>query len=91
MLPRVGYREGLTHIQLWLISYLVTQIEFDVWDVIVSEMEDTIAEGFKGHHQLPFAHWICFILMRAIDKMAPESARRCTRHPQSFQLVICAS
>ena len=56
LLPRVGYREGLTRVQLWLISYLVTQTEFDVWDVIVSKMEDTIAEGFKGHRQLSFAH-----------------------------------
>jgi hypothetical protein len=21
-------------------------------------MEDTLAEGFKGHRQLPYAHWI---------------------------------
>jgi hypothetical protein len=25
-------------------------------------MEDTLAEGFKGHRQLPYAHWICFII-----------------------------
>jgi hypothetical protein len=44
----MGYHEGLAHIQLWLVSHLVSQIEFDIWDVILSEMEDTIAEGFKG-------------------------------------------
>jgi hypothetical protein len=25
-------------------------------------MEDTLAGGFKGHRQLPYAHWICFII-----------------------------
>jgi hypothetical protein len=25
-------------------------------------MEDTLVEGFKGHRQLPYAHWICFII-----------------------------
>jgi hypothetical protein len=48
LLSRMGYHEGLAHIQLWLVSHLVSQIEFDIWDVILSEMEDTIAEGFKG-------------------------------------------
>jgi hypothetical protein len=43
LLPRIRYREGLTRVQLWLVSYLISQTEFDVWDMIVSEMEDTIA------------------------------------------------
>jgi hypothetical protein len=30
-------------------------------------MEDTLAEGFKGHWQLPYAHWICFIIRSACD------------------------
>ena len=29
-------------------------------------MEDTIAEGFKGHHQLPYAHWITFLICKAV-------------------------
>jgi len=53
--------------------------------MIVSEMEDTIAEGFKGHRQLLFAHWICFILMRAIDRMAPESALAMRNSPTTFR------
>ena len=84
LLPMIGYREGLTRIQLWLVSYLITQTEFDIWDVIVSEMEDTIAEGFKGRRQLLFAHWICFILMRAIDRMAPESTLAMRNSPIAF-------
>ena len=56
LLPRKGYREGLTRIQLWLINSLMQQIVFDIWDLLLSEMEDTIVEGFKGHRQLPYAH-----------------------------------
>ena len=45
LLPRMGYHEGLTRIQLWLLNYLMQQIVFDIWDLLLSEMEDTIAEG----------------------------------------------
>jgi hypothetical protein len=31
------------------------------------EMEDTLVEGFKGHRQLPYAHWICFLIRCACD------------------------
>ena len=47
LFPRLGYREGLTRLQLWLLNALMQQIVFDFWDLL-SEMEDTIAEGFKG-------------------------------------------
>lgn len=30
LLPREGFREGLTHIQLWLVSHLVSQTAFDI-------------------------------------------------------------
>ena len=56
LLLRMGYRKGLTRIQLWLVHYLVSQTVFDIWDVMLSEMEDTLAEIFRGHHQLPYAH-----------------------------------
>jgi len=35
-------------------------------------MEDTIAEGFKGHRQLPYAHWVTFLIHRAISVKSPE-------------------
>ena len=66
LLLRMGYREGLTHIQLWLLNTLMQQIVFDVWDVILSEMEDTLAKGFRGHRQLSYAHWITFLIHRAV-------------------------
>ena len=35
-------------------------------------MEDTIAEGFRGHRQLPYAHWITFLIHRAILVRPPK-------------------
>ena len=72
LLPRMGYREGLTCIQLWLLNALMQQTVFDVWDLLLFEMEDTIAEGFKGHRQLPYAHWITFIILKAVTVRSPE-------------------
>ena len=49
LLPRPGSHEGFTCIQQWLVAHLVSQREFDIWDLIVLEIEDTIVEGFRGH------------------------------------------
>ena len=38
-----------------------------------SEMEDTLAEGFRGHHQLPYAHWITFLLRKAVTQKSPKT------------------
>jgi len=72
LLPRMGYREGLTRIQLWLINSLMQQTIFDIWDLLLSEMEVTIAEGFRGHMQLPYAHWITWLIHRAVTVRPPE-------------------
>jgi hypothetical protein len=53
--------------QLWVVHHLISQTPFDIWDLMLCEMEDTLAEGFKGHRQLPYAHWICFIIRFAYD------------------------
>ena len=45
---------------------------FDIWDLLLSEMEDTIAEGFRGHRQLSYAHWITFLIHRAVTVRPPE-------------------
>ena len=72
LLPRMGYREGLTRIQLWLLNSLMQQTVFDIWDLILSEMEDTLAEGFRDHRQLPYAHRITFLIHRAVTVRPPE-------------------
>ena len=46
---------------------------FDIWDLILSEMEDTLAEGFRGHRQLPYAHWITFLLQKVVPHKSPET------------------
>ena len=66
LLLRMGYHEGLTRIQLWLLNSLMQQTVFDIWDLLLSEMEDTIAEGFRGHRQLPYAHWITFLIHKIV-------------------------
>jgi hypothetical protein len=53
--------------QLWVVHHLVSQTPFDLWDLMLCEMEDTLTEGFKGHRQLPYAHWICFIIRSACE------------------------
>jgi hypothetical protein len=50
LLSRLGYSEGLTRMQLCVVHHLVSQTLFDIWDLMLCEMEDTLAEGFKGHH-----------------------------------------
>ena len=72
LLPRIGYRKGLTCIHLWLLNSLMQQTVFDIWDLILSEMEDTLAEGFRGHRQLPYARWITFLIHRAVIVRPPE-------------------
>ena len=67
LLLRSGYREGLTRIQLWLVHHLISQTMFDIWNVMLSEMEDTLAEGFRDHRQLPYAHWITFLILQAVS------------------------
>ena len=72
LLPRLGYREGLTRLQLWLLNALMQQTMFNIWDLLLSEMENTIAEGFKGRRQLPYAHWITFLMLKAVSVRTPE-------------------
>ena len=65
LLPRTGYRDGFTRIQQWLVAHLISQTLFDLWDLIVSEIEDTISESLRGRRQLPYAHWITLLILRA--------------------------
>ena len=62
----------MTRLQLWLLNALMQQTVFDIWDLLLSEMEDTIAKGFKGRRQLPYAHWITFLILKAVQVRTPE-------------------
>ena len=84
VLPRGGYHEGLTWIQLWLVHHLISQMPFDIWDLLVLEMEDTLAEGFKGNHQLPYVHWICFLILKACSHIPPQVVYELTSTTTKF-------
>ena len=84
LLSRMGYHEGMTRIQLWLLNSLIQQIVFDIWDVILSEMEDTLVEGFRGHHQLPYAHWITFLIHKIVVVKSLETLAEYTGATTEF-------
>jgi hypothetical protein len=67
LLPRMGYREAATHIQLWLLGTLVSHSEFDVVDFLICEIEDTVLDGLRAHRQLPYAHYLCHIFAQLIQ------------------------
>jgi len=76
LFPRTGYRDGFTRIQQWLVAHLISQTPFDLWDLIVSEIEDTISESFRGWRQLPYAHWITLLILRARPVPLPAHLQR---------------
>jgi hypothetical protein len=66
LLPRMGYREATTHIQLWLLGALVSHLEFDMVDFLICEIEDTVLDGLRARRQLPYAHYLCHIFAQLI-------------------------
>jgi len=64
LFPRTGYKDGFTRIQQWLVAHHISKTPFDLWDLIVSEIE-AILESFRGRCQLPYAHWITMLILRA--------------------------
>jgi hypothetical protein len=66
LLPRMGYREATTHIQLWLLGALISHSEFDVVDFLICEIEDTVLDGIRARRQLPYAHYLCHIFAQLI-------------------------
>jgi hypothetical protein len=67
LLPRMGYREAATHIQLWLLGALVSHSEFDVVDFLICEIKDTVLDGLHARRQLPYAHYLCHIFAQLIQ------------------------
>jgi len=76
LLPQTGYRDGFTRIQQWLVAHLISPTQFDLWDLIVSEIEDTISESFRGQRQLPYAHWITLLILCARPLPLPAHLQR---------------
>jgi hypothetical protein len=67
LLPRMGYREATTHIQLWLLGALISHSEFDVVDFLICEIEDMVLDGLCARRQLPYAHYLCYIFAQLIQ------------------------
>ena len=58
LLFRIGYNEGITALQQWLLLYIMTGRDFDLVDFFICELEDVIMDGMTVHRRHPFAHCI---------------------------------
>lgn len=70
LLSRTGYKEALTHLQLWLLVALVTHLVFDVVDFLIFEIEDVVFDGLRARHQLPYARILCHIFAQLIHPLS---------------------
>ena len=59
-----------------MVAHLIAQQPFDLWDLVVSEIEDTIAESFRGRRQLLYAYWITLLILRARLEPLPAHLQR---------------
>jgi len=62
LLYRLGYNEGITALQHWLLIHILIGRQFDIVDLFICELEEVIFDGMTAHRQQPFAHWISWIL-----------------------------
>jgi hypothetical protein len=56
VLYRMGKAESLTGVQQWLLMYVMTKRPFDIVDIMLAEIEDTIMDGMGMTRQQPFTH-----------------------------------
>ena len=47
-------------------------------------MEDTLAEGFRCHRQLPYAHWITFLIRKAVTQKSLKTMAEYTGATTEF-------
>ena len=47
-------------------------------------MEDTLAEGFRGHRQPPYAHWITFLIRKVVTQKSPKTTAEYTGATTEF-------
>jgi len=62
LLFRIGYSEGITALQQWLLIYILEGMQFDIVDFFICEIEDVIMEGLTSSRRQPYDHWISWIL-----------------------------
>jgi hypothetical protein len=52
--------------QQWLLSYLVRGMPFNIWDLMLCEIEDAIYESFQAKRHMHYAHWIYFLIFMGV-------------------------
>jgi hypothetical protein len=53
----------------------VRGILFDIWDLMLCEIEDAIYESFKAKRHMHYAHWIYFLIYMGVEPMPPTSVQ----------------
>ena len=79
LLFRIGYSEGITALQQWLLIYILGGLPFDIVDFFICELEDVIMEGLTSSRRHPYAHWISWILAQ-LDQGAMKVRSRDLDH-----------
>jgi hypothetical protein len=75
ILPYPNFRDGTTRLQQWLLSHLVRGITFDIWDLMLCEVEETIYESFSAKRHMNYAHWISFLIYMGVEPMPAASVQ----------------
>jgi hypothetical protein len=75
ILPRSNFRDRTTRLQQWLLSHLVRGIAFDIWDLMLYELEDTIYESFSAKRHMNYTHWISFLIYMGVEPMPTASVQ----------------
>jgi hypothetical protein len=74
VVPREGFRDGLTRLHQWVLSHLIRKIPFGLRDLMLCEIKDVIFEGFVSKRHLHYDHWLTFLMILGI-KPFPLAAR----------------
>ena len=56
LLFKIGYSEGITVFQQWLLIYILGGLPFDIVDFFICKLEDVIMEGLTLSRRQPYAH-----------------------------------
>jgi hypothetical protein len=53
----------------------VRGIAFDIWDLMLCEVEETIYESFSAKRHMNYAHWISFLINMGVEPMPAASVQ----------------
>ena len=71
LIPKAGYKEGLTALQQSVLTCISLEHDIDIVDLIIAEMEDVIVDGMPTKRHMPYAHWITKLLIQLGEPDAP--------------------